>query len=578
MCSADRRCIITYNGEIYNYRSLRAELVKCGHRFQGESDTEVLVEALAHWGLSTTLSRINGIFAFALWETEERRLTLVRDPLGVKPLYWGLLEDRLVFGSELKALRAFPYWQPELDHAAVMDFLQCGYVPAPRSIYRNVRKLSPGCFLRWEGVDAPSERRYWDLIGCAEDAAANPLVVDTKAAVERLHAVLQEAVSAQLVSDVPLGAFLSGGVDSSTVVALMQSQSSRAVNTYTIGFHDGDYDEARAAHAVAQHLGTNHHELYVGHADLQALIPRLPDVYDEPFADASQLPMLMIAALARQSVTVVLSGDGGDELFAGYNRHLWVRRWWPLLERCPLSLRKKLAQILSQQAPRRWGVWGALLPSGRRLPQLGSKVKKFLLTLAQPDLASAYQQLLSHGQPSERLLQARTLRRTAGGSLGVLPEGDYTPLFRLQLADASGYLPDDVLTKVDRATMAYGLETRVPLLDLRVAALAWSMPDSLKIRGSSGKWLLRQVLHRYVPASLIERPKMGFSVPLHEWLRGPLRAWAESQLSPEAVARHELLRPAEVTALWRAYVGGETNGGQSLWHLLMLQTWLDRWM
>ncbi|MGB5833708.1 MAG: asparagine synthase (glutamine-hydrolyzing) [Thiohalocapsa sp.] len=576
MRSRNGRCVISYNGEIYNFRTIRAELTRLGCAFVGGSDTEVLAEAIAEWGLEATLRRLNGIFAFALWELDAQRLTLVRDPLGVKPLYWGLIGGRLFFGSELKALLAFPGWQPEIDRRAAGDFLRYGYVPAPQSIYRGVRKLPPGCCMVWERSAGTREWRYWDLGQVAIAGAADPIDSNPSAAVGMLHGLLSSAVGAQMLADVPLGAFLSGGVDSSTVVALMQEQSARPVNTFTIGFTAADFDEAGAARSVARHLGTDHHELYVSSQDLLDLVPQLSRIYDEPFADASQLPTLMVAQLARQTVTVALSGDGGDELFAGYNRHLWAERWWPRLRGLPHPLRLLTARLLAAPKPSFWYRTGRLLPRGLRLPQLASKIGKLSNTLSAADLASAYRHLISHWEDPDALISRADDMLRNPSPPSTLEHGLASDLARMQLADALGYLPDGILTKLDRASMAYGLEARVPLLDPRIVAFAWRVPDALKIRDRSSKWLLRQVLYRYVPASLIERPKMGFSVPLDDWLRGPLRGWADSLLNPKSIAEHGLLRPAQISTLWDRHLAGKTDAGQRLWNLLVLQAWLQR--
>jgi len=582
MRSRDGRCILSYNGEIYNYKAIRSELSSLGHRFRGDSDTEVLVEALAHWGLDATLPRLSGIFAFALWETTAGRLSLVRDPFGVKPMYWGLVRGQLLFGSELKALRAFPFWHPELDPVALLDFLRQGYIAAPATIYQGIRKLPPGCWMQWDRAVGIREQRYWDLGVSAASAGEEQSHADPTAAVDHLHDLLFDAVGAQLVADVPLGAFLSGGVDSSAVVALMQAQSGRPVKTYSVGFRDEGYDESAAARAVARRLGTDHHEFFADDADLAGLVPNLADIFDEPFADASQLPMVLVARLARESVAVALSGDGGDELFAGYNRHQWVQHWWPRLRQLPPALRRQLAHMLSIPSDRQWRIAMRLLPAKLRLPQLASKAHKLAGTLSQPDLPSAYQQLLSHWDHPEQIVNAQVtacagMFNERAFILGPAAEIS-RPLLQLQLADAAGYLPDDVLTKVDRASMACGLEARVPLLDSRVAAFALSLPDSLKIRGSTGKWLLREVLRRYLPDTLSGRPKMGFSVPLDRWLRGPLRDWAESLLDPSVLADRGVLQHAEVTRLWHAHKAGATDAGQRLWNVLILQAWLDRWM
>jgi asparagine synthase (glutamine-hydrolysing) len=572
MVSADGRVVVSFNGEIYNYRVLRAELESAGRRFRGGSDTEVLVEALALWGAEATLRRLLGIFAFAAWETRERRLTLARDHLGVKPLYWGRRGSGLMFGSELKALRALPGWEPEIDRGALTAFVRFGQVPGPLSIYRGVHQLPPGTLLTWDAASGPRQRRFYDLSAVARAGLAQPLDLPEDEAADRLEALLDQVIAGQMIADVPLGAFLSGGIDSSTVVALMQRRADRPVRTFCIGFRHGDYDEAEHAAAVARHLGTEHTELYVGEPDLLDLVPRLAEVYDEPFADASQLPTLLVCALARRQVTVALSGDGGDELFAGYNRHLWAGRLWRRAAGYPAWLRHLVAGAVTRMPPRVWHGLASAIPQRHRPRQLGDKLDKAARLIAEPDLAAGYAAVRS-AWPQARAL---VLGAPDAPSPTPLAEG-LDPVSALQLADALAYLPDDILTKVDRASMSLGLEARVPLLDPRVAAFAWRLPARLKVRGGTGKWLLRQVLYRHVPKALVERPKSGFSVPLDAWLRGPLKAMAADLLAPRRLAGQGLLDPGPITALWNAHQGGRVDAGQRLWHILALQLWLERW-
>jgi asparagine synthase (glutamine-hydrolysing) len=573
MLSSDGRIALSFNGEIYNYRSLRDELAADGARFSGHSDTEVLAEALASWGPEKTLARINGIFAFAAWDIARRRLILARDHLGVKPLYWGLTDGLLMFASELRALRALPGWSAEIAPSAALAVIRYAHVISPDSIYRGVRQLPPGMMVSWTPGSAPVEHRFYDLAAVARQGQATPLAVDDSQAVEQLEALLDTILADQMVADVPLGAFLSGGIDSSTVVALMQRRDSRRVRTFTIGFGERDYDEARHAAAVARHLGTEHTELYVGERDLLDLVPSLAEVYDEPFADASQLPTLLISKLARASVTVALSGDGGDELFAGYNRHLWSVRLWHRAGRYPIRLRQLLGRALALPSPGFWQGLERLLPAHRRRLMLGDKARKLGRALAQPDLAGIYDTVRAVNPDTLALTRAAA----APPTLGPL-EAAVDDVTALQLADALGYLPDDILNKVDRASMRHGLEVRVPLLDRRLVDFAWRLPTEFKLRDGQGKWLLRQVLHRHVPAALVERPKTGFTVPLDAWLRGPLREWAESLLWDGAGGAGELLDIEAVRALWRAHLAGTADLGLQLWPCLALLAWSDRWL
>ena len=573
MLSGDGRVVLSFNGEIYNYRALRDDLAATGCRFRGQSDTEVLVEALAHWGPKATLARIDGIFAFAAWEIRERRLTLARDHLGVKPLYWGRLGGGLMFASELRALRLLPGWSAEIAPSALYGLIRYGHVTGRDSIYRGVQQLPPGTLLTWTPNQPPAEHRFYDLAAVARAGQATPLALSDDAAIDRLESLLDAILADQMVADVPLGAFLSGGIDSSTVVALMQRRADRPVRTFTIGFGDRDYDEAAHAAAVARHLGTDHTELYVGERDLLDLVPRLAEVYDEPFADASQMPTLLISALARTRVTVALSGDGGDELFAGYDRHLWAGRVWRRAERYPAWLRQLAGGTLSLPPPAVWRGLADVLPARVRPRLLGHKAQKLSGALMQRDLAGIFDSLRAVNLSSRRLVRHVPDPLT----LETLEEG-LDDLAAVQLADALGYLPDDILTKVDRASMRHGLEVRVPLLDRRLVDFAWRLPSDLKVRGGRGKWLLRALLHRHVPAALVERPKAGFSVPIDDWLRGPLRDWGEALLGAGANETDELLDVFAVRALWRRHLDGTADLGLRLWPCLMFLAWFEHWM
>lgn len=575
MHSADGRWVVTYNGEIFNFGDLRTELARAGMQFRGTSDTEVMLEGFARWGVRETLVRLVGMFAIALWDRKERTLWLMRDRLGVKPLYYACDGARLVFGSELKALRAAPGFAPSIDRDALVAYFRHANVPGAATIYRESRKLLPGTLLVWREGSEPSTEIYWSARTAAEHGRAHwNAPVDRDGAIETLDALLRDAVARRMVADVPLGAFLSGGIDSSTVVALMQAQSSRPVRTFTIGYDRTDYDEARHAAAVAAHLGTDHTELRVDPSHARDVIPLLPEMYDEPFADASQIPTYLVARMTRAHVTVALSGDGGDEVFAGYNRHVWASRLERLV-RLPRGLRRFAACAL-RTAPA--GILEALLlpiPAARRPVRPAEKAAKLAALLEADDAQALYRELVSQWPDPAGLVPGVREALCPADDPGIaesIPE--FGP--RMQLLDTLGYLPDDVLTKVDRATMAVALEARNPFLDHRVVEHAWTLPPEFKVRDGEGKWILREVLSRYVPRGLFERPKMGFAVPVGEWLRGPLREWAEDLLAPAAIAADGILDPAPVARAWRAHLDG-ADRTYRLWTVLMFRAWQKRW-
>ncbi|MDR3517601.1 MAG: asparagine synthase (glutamine-hydrolyzing) [Azospirillaceae bacterium] len=575
MASADGRWVVTYNGEIYNFQALRAELAAAGCQFRSQSDTEVLIEAIASWGVATAARRLIGIFACAVWDRGRRQLSLIRDPLGVKPLYWSESRGVVRFGSELKALRACGGWTAEVDRAAMTAYLRLGYVPAPHTIYRGVHKLEAGTVLTLGAGAAPRSDRYWDLRAVATGPRRSPY--SDAEAITDLEALLSDAVGRQMVADVPLGAFLSGGIDSSTVVALMQAQSPRPVRTFSIGFREGGYDEAGHAAAVARHLGTDHTELYVEPHHALDVIPNLANWYDEPFADNSQIPTYLVSALARRHVTVALSGDGGDELFAGYNRYFWADRLWRGVSSVPPFARRLAAAGLRAVGPGVWNRAFSPLPSRLCPRQIGDKLHKVAAILGVDGADAIYRRLISQWPDPSSLARGEIEADSVLWDRSVATDiPDFVE--RMQYFDAAMYLPDDILVKVDRASMAVALEARVPLLDHRVAAFAATLPRHMKIRNGTSKWLLRQVLHRHVPQALVERPKMGFSVPIDSWLRGPLRDWAETLLDERTIRDQGFLDPVPVRRLWEAHLSRDLNGQYPLWVVLMFQMWHQRWM
>jgi asparagine synthase (glutamine-hydrolysing) len=579
MESSSGRYVIVFNGEIYNFEDLRSELSQEGHAhlFRGNSDTEVMLAAFEKWGVEQSVRRFNGMFAFAVWDRHDRSLILGRDRFGEKPLYYSRIGRSLIFGSELKALCAHPRFSSEVDPGAVALFLRRSCIPAPYSIYRNTRKLPVATLLRVSADDFSLEPRpYWSLREVIDGAASNPLKCCEQEAEEQLDSLLREAVRIRMRADVPLGAFLSGGIDSSTITALMQVQSRTRVKTFSIGNYDREFDEAKDASNVARHLGTEHTELYVTSEEAMAVIPSLPRIYDEPFADCSQIPTILVSELARRHVTVSLSGDGGDELFGGYNRHAWggmINRFHQL----PSVLRKMSAASIRAISPYSWDLLFRICEPAtpvrwrQRMP--GYKLHKLASILESPDVHSLYDKLASHWLDPMKIVQAASETAT-------LISGDHYQSIsygveEMMYLDAVSYLPDDILVKLDRATMSVSLEGRVPLLDHRVAEFAWRLPLSMRVRNRQGKWILRQVLYRYVPREMVDRPKSGFGIPLATWLRGPLRDWAESLLNKDRIREGGYFNFVPIQKMWEEHLSGRLNWEYHLWDILMFQAWLD---
>ncbi len=578
MSTPSGRWTLVFNGEVYNFAELRAELEARGRRFRGRSDTEVVLAAIETWGVADAARRFIGMFAIAVWDAGERQLFLVRDRMGIKPLYYHVSSGLVTFASELKALRAGPSFDSTVDREGLACYLRYFYIPAPRTIYRSTFKVRPGHVVRLSAdtLARPASEPYWSLCEVAErGTGARREDGDDEEAVDALEELLRDAVARRLVSDVPLGALLSGGVDSTTVVALMQALGGRT-KTFTIGFDVAEHDESAHARRIASHLGTDHTELTLSGEDALAVVPDLPEIFDEPLSDPSQIPTYLVSRLARRDVTVALTGDGGDELFAGYNRYVHGRTWISRLRRVPRPARRLAAAAIGGVGSTRWDRVGemvhALPGSGAPVRLAGEKVHKLGRLMARDGDAEMYRSLLSVWDRPERFLQS--------------PVGDDDPLFfesmaagdgersfteRMMLVDQRHYLPDDILAKVDRASMAVSLEVRVPVLDHRVVEHAWTLPQRHRIRDGTGKWILRQVLYRHVPRSLVERPKVGFMAPVDAWLRGPLRPWAEDLVSD--LSDDDLLRGDAVRSAWSAFLKGHAELGMGLWTILLFQAW-----
>jgi asparagine synthase (glutamine-hydrolysing) len=581
MSSRDGRYTIAYNGEVYNYLTLRAQLESTGHNFIGTSDTEVMLQAISEWGIEEAVNKFNGMFAFALWDDHKKTLSLVRDRLGIKPLYYGWSGGVFMFGSELKTLRKHPSFQGTINRNGIPLYLRYLYIPAPQSIYKNIFKLMPGTMLHLKmGESEFSINPYWSAKQTVLEGQSNLFTGHAHEAVDELERILLESVRDRMIADVPLGAFLSGGVDSSTIVALMQAQSNHPIRTFTIGFEEQAFNEADFARNIAKRIGTDHTELTATYNQALALIPQLPVYYDEPFADVSQIPTMLVSQLTRRHVTVSLSGDGGDELFGGYNRYTWAPRLWNRMRRIPGSVRRGASTFLTNLPPGHFEnsmkVLQKLLPPSSRQTLYADKFKKFAEVLPVSSRNETYWNLISTWKNPELVTRITHELATLANDTENWPRlDDFTNL--MMYLDLVTYLPDDILTKVDRASMAASLEARVPYLDdHRVVEFAWRLPKSMKIRDNCSKWILRQVLSRYLPLELFDRPKAGFAVPLESWLRDPLKDWAEGLLSENRLRREGFFNPEPIRQKWQEHLSGSRNWQYELWAILMFEAWLEQ--
>jgi len=573
MTSRCGRYVIVYNGEVYSHTELVRDLEDVSRSPKGTSDTEIILEACAQWGVDKIIQRLNGMFGFALFDKETRELVLARDRVGIKPVYWGLFDGLLIFGSELKPLRKVPGWKPQIDRDALCSYMRHNYIPAPLSIYQGVQKLEPGTMLKIDGKGNVKVERYWDLRSIIEKSIERPRIISDEESLTELDALLTDATKRRMVSDVPVGALLSGGVDSSLITALMAENTSRPINTFSLGFVEGGYDEAPHGRKVSRHLGTDHTELYVEPSHALGLVDKLPHWYDEPFADSSQIPTAIVCELARKHVSVVLTGDGGDELFAGYDRYQLGLDTWEKVNSRSAVLRKLAARGLVALPPQLLDRLNHLLPNRLQRRQLGDKLHTHANAVLHDDANAIYRSRLSHWQqPSEIIVDGKE----AKGTFWDDSIGETAPDFldQMQLLDFLTYLPDDILAKVDRASMAFSLEARVPLLDHRVVEKAWSLHQNMKLRGGETKWALRQILYKRVPKKLIERPKMGFGAPVAEWLRGPMRDWAEHLLDEKRLTDQGLFVPGPIRQRWSQHLDG-VDCAYALWVVLMAQAWIE---
>lgn len=576
MTSANGRFVIVFNGEVYNFQDLRSELEPLGHSWRGYSDTEVMLAAFCEWGVVEATKRFNGMFAFAVWDRQERVMHLSRDRLGEKPLYYGWVGETFVFASELKAIQRFPEFNGTVDREALTSLLRYSYIPAPLCIYKGFRKLPPaGMLVLRAATERPQPQLYWSLPQIVEQGLDNPFTGTDSEAIDTFEAMLKKAVGMRMVSDVPLGAFLSGGIDSSLIVAMMQQQSQRPVRTFTIGFHEKEYNEAGFAKDVAKHLGTEHTEMYVTGEDALNVIPQLPELYDEPFSDYSQIPTHLVCKMARQHVTVALSGDAGDELFGGYERYFVGRSLWNKFSWMPPPMKRMVAAGLTLLPPAVLnGVAGKFMPKRLRHIPVGDKLHKLAEVVSAPGMETLYLNLMSHWKkPEEIVIDGKDPVTAITDKVSWPRVSDFT--HRMMHLDMETYLPGDILVKVDRAAMGVSLEGRIPLLDKDLIEFAWRVPYSMKVRDGKGKWLMRETLYRQVPKALIDRPKRGFGIPLDVWLRGPLRDWAEDLLSESRLKGEGFFHAAPIRQKWREHLSGTRNWHFYLWDVLMFQAWLQ---
>jgi len=578
MASFTKRYMMVFNGEIYNHIELRKELEARGYRFKGHSDTETILACFEEYSVEDALTKFNGMFAIALWDKKEKTLSLIRDRIGIKPLYYGTVQGNFVFASELKPIRLMPEFNNNLNREAITSYFRYNYIPAPLSIYRDIYKLNPGEIVKFsvEKNSIISKTAFWSALDCVKAGQENPWTGNYDSAKATLEELLLSSVRHRMLSDVPLGAFLSGGIDSSLVASLMQAQSVKPVKTFTIGFTENGYNEAGFARAVAEHLGTNHTELIVSPQDALAVIPNLPRLYDEPFSDSSQIPTFLVSQLTRQHVTVSLSGDGGDELFGGYNRHQYVPRIWKIINKYPPILRQALIKIITIVPEPLWNnifnMLNMVLPNSQHFNRAGDKLAKLATILGSACQEDMYKILCSSWKDPE-LLVTGTAEAQTNTDLIYDSELPGSIEHRMMAIDAISYLPNDILTKVDRASMGVSLEARVPLLDHRVFEFAWSLPLSMKILNGNGKHILRDILYSYVPQKLIDRPKTGFGIPLDKWLRTELRDWAEHLLSRNSLSAHGLLNTEIIHAKWNEHLAGKRNNQYEIWGILMFQAW-----
>lgn len=578
MKSASGRFWIVFNGEVYNFKDLKKELESLGHQFHSQSDTEVILAAFEEWEIYEAVPKFNGMFAIALWDNKVEKLYLIRDRVGVKPLYYGVFGNNLIFGSELKAVLRHPAAQREISPLGLSHFMRFGYIPAPLSIYENIAKLNQASIVSISldnNEFTINEYKYWSATTHA--LAQNDFFEDTSTAVKGLHNLLRDAIKLRMISDVPIGAFLSGGIDSSLVTAIMQEHSAKAIKTFTIGFEESEFDESSYASAIAKHLGTDHTNMRVTSEDALNIVPHMPYIFDEPFGDSSALPTILLSGLTKQHVTVSLSGDGGDELFLGYSRYHSALTIWQILKFMPRQVRHVIHQILSGASTRGldnlFSIISVFLPTSLRFSSAGQRIQRFAARMDAKNFTALYRNLISHWPKNTLSFHTDRILPFIDDSI----ESSIKDLSFMSLYDLISYLPDDIMTKVDRASMSYGLESREPLLDHRVIEMALRMPNTLKIRAGEPKWALRRILQSYMPSILFERTKMGFGVPIDAWLRGPLKGWAEDLICSEHNRQHKLLDFDLIQNHWQAHLDGAANNGSLLWDILMFQSWFNVW-